>query len=133
VTNAQFNQVILRISKGETLRAVARDLEFDPSIIYQMKAIDPEKAQRYAQARESQAECMVDELLEVADTQCNSQEEIQQLKIRVDLKKWVTARNHPARFGDKIQTEVSGKDGGPIQTTQIVVHRGKDPRSDKAQ
>jgi hypothetical protein len=57
---------------------------------------------------------MVDDLLELAATPCSTADEIQQLRINVDLQKWVTARAHPAMFGDKQAVELSGKDGGPL-------------------
>ena len=44
-------------------------------------------------------------------------------KNRVDARRWFASKMSPKRFGDKVQTEVSGVDGGPIvtETTSINV------------
>jgi hypothetical protein len=38
-----------------------------------------------------------------------------QLQIETRLK--VCARMHPRKYGDKLQTELTGKDGGPVENT----------------
>lgn len=79
---------------------------------------------RYVRAREVQAEFMADELIELADDeskdvsgelQMPNSVAVQRSRLKVDTRKWVASKLLPKRYGDKVQAEVSGKDGGPVQ------------------
>jgi len=81
-----------------------------------------------ARAKEAQAEFMADEILEIADDARNdwmemedkgnpgfalNGENIQRSRLRVESRKWLAAKLKPNRFGEKIQQEITGPDGGP--------------------
>ena len=36
-------------------------------------------------------------------------------RMRLDNRKWEMSKRRPSKYGDKLQTEISGKDGGPVQ------------------
>jgi hypothetical protein len=81
--------------------------------------------ERYARAAEERATHMAEESLEIADdatgdfsetengTKFNS-EHVQRSRLRVDTRKWYAARLAPKKYGDRVQTELSGPDGKPI-------------------
>lgn len=94
--------------------------------------------EQYARAREMQADCLVDEILEISDDGTNdwmerrsedekgagvgtgwilNGEHVQRSRLRVDSRKWFASKVFPKKYGDKIQAEVTGKDGGPIQVS----------------
>jgi hypothetical protein len=52
-------------------------------------------------------------------------------RLRVDARKWVAAKLLPKKYGDKVQQEVSGPDGGPIevQTVRVELVRAANPDS----
>lgn len=68
--------------------------------------------QRYAQAREDQADYMADEILDIADDGSNdtyidqkgyeqvNHDHIQRSRLRVDARKWVAAKLKPKKYGD---------------------------------
>jgi len=95
----------------------------------------PEFLPKYAGAREAQAELMSAEIIEIADETCSDtrivkkgdleievadNEWINRSRLRVDTRKWLMSKLAPKKYGDKIQQEVSGKDGGPIQAAVTV-------------
>jgi hypothetical protein len=43
-------------------------------------------------------------------------EHVQRSRLRVDARKWFAAKVAPKKYGEKVQQELSGPDGGPIQT-----------------
>mgnify|MGYP003335998155 FL=1 len=50
-------------------------------------------------------------------------EHIARSRLRIDTRKWMLSKMLPKVYGDKIITEVTGKDGGPVemQATKIDV------------
>lgn len=36
-------------------------------------------------------------------------------KVIMDAYRWQAARENPTRYGDKVRTEITGKDGGPVE------------------
>lgn len=82
---------------------------------------------QYARAREAQADAMADEILQIADDGQNDtyvDEEgrprtdtdvIARSRLRVDARRWLASKLKPKVYGDKIDTMLSGPDGGPVQ------------------
>lgn len=70
--------------------------------------------QNYMQAREDQADWHHDEVLTIADDATLLPED---RRVRIDARKWSAGKMKPKRYGDKLQTEVSGPEGGPILTS----------------
>lgn len=72
---------------------------------------------KYARAREIQAELLADEIISIADdAQKDLQSDgkidhdhIQRSKLRVDARKWKSSKLHPKRFGDKLDVTTKGE------------------------
>ncbi len=43
-------------------------------------------------------------------------EHIMRSRLRIDTRKWLLGKVLPKVYGDKVITEITGKDGGPIET-----------------
>jgi hypothetical protein len=86
---------------------------------------------QYARAREVQADCLADEIIEISDESSydlTTDEEgreivnmnhIQRDRLRVDSRKWYAGKLRPKVYGDKLETknEHSGPGGGPMQVS----------------
>ena len=136
--DAVFSGICERIALGEGLRGILRD-DGMPSLSTVFRWLEANEARReqYARARERQAEFFSDEILEIADDGTNdwmeretrsgdavtvfNHEHAQRSKLRVESRKWLMAKRAPKKYGDKITTELVGKDGGPIETRSTVV------------
>ena len=82
--------------------------------------------ERYARARETQADYLADEIIEISDNDTldlafNDEgkafvdhENIQRSRLRVDARKWVAAKLKPQRYGDKVDHTVANPDGTPL-------------------
>lgn len=118
-----FDRICERIAQGESLVAVCKDAEM-PDYSSVMRWLDsrPELRETYARARESQADFLADEMLDVARNSSN--ETYQPDRLRVDALKWRAAKLRPRVYGDKQDLNVSG--GVTIQ----VVTGVEDPDSD---
>ena len=108
-----------------------------------MRWVDKEEelCKRYARAKEAQADFMADEMIDICDDARNdfmtkgefevpNKELIQRSKLRIDTRKWLASKLKPKKYGDKVQQEISGKDGGAIEVTGIDITFVK-PKKDK--
>ena len=62
---------------------------------------------KYARAREAQAEYWASEIIEISDSvrKGATSEEVQAARLAVDSRKWVASKLLPKRYGDKLETE----------------------------
>jgi hypothetical protein len=75
-------------------------------------------AEQYAHARAKSYKSLADQILE--DAQGNGDDSavsVARDRLIVDTKKWLLSKVLPKIYGDKVQTEVTGVDGGPLQIT----------------
>lgn len=105
-----------RIAAGESLRTVCRDPKMPGrSTVLRWLAAETQAAARfrdqYARAREAQADALAEEVLEIAD---DASEDPQRSRLRFDARRWYAGKVAPKKYGDKVQAEVTGADGGPV-------------------
>src|SRR5262245_36273727 len=102
-----------------------------PSTVYLWLGRVPEFSEQYARARERQADVLAGQILEISDDgsrdtiqtedgEVVNHEHIQRSRLRVDSRKWLASKLAPKKYGEKVATELSGPDGGPIQETLTV-------------
>ena len=121
-----------RIAGGESLIAICRDASMPgQSTVFAWLAQRPEFQEKYARAREAQADAIFDEILDIADDARNDWMErqgedgqgagwqlngdhVQRSRLRIDARKWMAGKLRPKVYGDKIQQEISGAGGGPL-------------------
>lgn len=134
-TQELADDVCKSLAQGNSLRKTCRKKGMPSRYTVMNWLVDPNKKEffnQYAQAREIGSDVIFDELIELAD-KCKDPTLAQLLKIRIDTRKWCLARQQPRKYGDKIQQEITGKDGGPIETNVIVYlpdnKRGQKPTS----
>lgn len=121
-----------RLALGESLRSICRDAKMpNASTVFDWLAKHEKFAEQYARAREAQADALADEITDIADDASNdwmernqpdnpgwqfNGEAARRSQIRIDARKWVASKLKPKKYGDKLSAELSGKDGGPIET-----------------
>jgi hypothetical protein len=121
-----------RIAGGQGLVEICRD-EAMPhrSTVFRWLAKDAGFRDRYAQAREAQADYFGDEILEIADNAANdwmlrqqgedtvevaNHDHIARSRLRVDSRKWLMSKLAPKKYGDKVETVHSGS----VEVTKIT-------------
>jgi hypothetical protein len=124
-TEAVAEEILGRISEGETLNQICRDehLPAKSTVLLWVREDREGISDRYTRARELQQDCWADDIIEIADDSRNdwieretksgrivtvlNEEAVARSRIRVDNRKWLLSKRDPARFGDKL--ELSGK------------------------
>lgn len=114
-TRYDIDDICNRIAEGESLRSVAADYLVTCPALLKWFNQDPERRERYDQARLDRAHRLVDEIVELSDAAIGDPINAAARRLQIDTRKWVAAKLYPKYYGDKLQTEVSGKDGGPVQ------------------
>lgn len=86
-------------------------------------------SERYARAREAQAELLADEIITIADFTANdtitvenengsydtpNHEWISRSKLRVDARKWKASKLAPKKYGDKTDLTTNGENINPV-------------------
>jgi len=134
------DEICRRIAEKESLRSICKDAHM-PNIstvidwVLQGNKDDASEnlkqfSAQYAHARDVQIEAFMDECIDIADDSSQDwmdkelkngetvrvvdYEHINRSRERIDVRKWFAARMKPKKYGDKIQQEITGKDGKDI-------------------
>jgi hypothetical protein len=125
------DEICRRLGEGESLRSICLD-EHMPALstvmLWIVKNNHADFSERYARAREAQAHVLADEVLAIAD---DKDADPQRSRLQLDARKWLTSKILPKQYGDKIETEVYGKDGAPLVPTLTVIMRRDKPSEDE--
>jgi hypothetical protein len=92
-----------RIADGESLRSIciADDMP-NKATVFRWLAAHKEFSDQYARARETQADTLVDEILDIADDGWRENgEAIRRSQMRIDARKWMAGKMRPKKYGDK--------------------------------
>lgn len=112
------SMICQRLAEGESLSSISKDPRTPAmSTIFLWLTKHPDFLKQYNRAREEQAEAMADEIVGIADGNGAEDNAVMTARdrLRVDARKWVAAKLKPKKYGDKMQNEISGPDGGPIE------------------
>lgn len=75
----------------------------------------PELAAEYARAREDRGHVYAEKVARVCDDVAAGRLDPNAARVIIDGHKWTAARMAPKSYGDRVQAEVSGPSGGPIE------------------
>jgi hypothetical protein len=145
-----MGQVLTRISRGELVREVAKDVGIHEDTVREW-ARDPLYSVPYARAREEQAHALAEEAIAIADgldqdgearvvgmiAAAGAVEEkdrqrvmdalayaaVQRDRIRVDARKWLASKIAPRYYGDRMDVTSGDK---PLTAPQTIVIAGRE-------
>jgi len=94
---------------------------------------DAEFSNNYERARDIRADKIFEEMLQIADTpvlgetvksgllgdETTTGDMLQHRRLQVDTRKWILGRMKPKKYGDKIETTITGGDK-PVQTVDYT-------------
>lgn len=105
------------------LVTICKKNNINASSFYDWVAADPELANKYARAREMQADFLADEIISISDDGSKDTLEIEgkkgemmevenkewtnRSKLRVDARKWVASKLKPKKYGDKLDVDAN--------------------------
>ena len=129
-----------RIAEGESLVSITTDDDRPGySTVMAWLAAHKEFQEKYAHAREVQADFYADEIIEIAKKRDldnplpngrggygSDTTAVQRDRLIVDALKWKASKLAPKKYGEKIQQEVTGADGTALIPSITVNVKGKE-------
>lgn len=118
------DEICTRIANGEALHKICKDdhLPTQPTVFKQLHE-NPQFVEKYARARESQAEKFLDEIIQISDdctddvekiilangtdTDAIKHSAITRARLRVDARKWAMSKLAPKKYGDRTAHDVT--------------------------
>lgn len=113
-----FDLICARIADGESLNSIVKQDDmpaYGTVMVWLDKDLDGAQ-EKYARARAIQADKLAEATIDIAD----GEGDVQRDRLRVDARKWFASKVAPKKYGDKVQTEVTGANGGAVQTETVV-------------
>ena len=114
--------IIKEVSEGVPLAEVRRRMGIGHTTWYSWVEGDPELAERIARAREAGEEAIAADAMRIVDepppsTMNGSTDSghVAWAKNRAEIRLKLLAKWNPKKWGDKVQAEHTGANGGPIQ------------------
>lgn len=117
-----FKKVLNDIESGASLRsALKKNAPLSSQTFTKWLDNNEQMAKRYARATEKRAEAIFEDILNIADENLKDtyidadgiertdHDVIQRARLRVDARKWVLAKMHPTKYGDKLDVTSGNK------------------------
>lgn len=126
-----------RLALGESLKGICETDGLPcQATVFNWIATRPDFLEKYRRAREAQADAFFDDLLTIADDGRNdwmkrlgkdgqslgwveNGEALRRSALRIEARKWMAAKIAPKKYGEKVETTVTGANGGPIETREL--------------
>lgn len=121
-------KICARLMDGESLRSICKDEDMPArSTVHVWLAERNEFAEKYALARDRQADTIFDEILHIADTPqlgeivteegdkvtVRREDMIAHRRLQIDARKWMAGKLRPKKYGDR--TILGGDEENPVR------------------
>lgn len=118
-----------------SMKSVCEKLSIPVGTVLAWLSKQPTFQDKYARAKEMQADLLAEEILDISDDGSNdfmtivkgdeaytveNKEVINRSRLRVDSRKWIASKLKPKKYGDRVHQELTGLDGKPIQFENIT-------------
>jgi transcriptional regulator with XRE-family HTH domain len=116
-----LDAVLDRIMSGDSQAEIARDIGLSPARLSELLSADDEIAERSARARSISAEAWLDRGLAAVESAMQKDGNVDATAAKAYAQECArrAAIRNPA-YRDKIQQEISGPNGGPVQHEEVT-------------
>jgi hypothetical protein len=133
------DKICAALAEGKPMTKVAPELDVGLPTVYRWLAENPEFRDRYARAREDQADTLADDILSIADEdpkilfdEIKGEDvyrvdgaAVQHQRNRIEARKWIASKLKPKKYGERQQIDVDGSltvaEADPMQVAQKLV------------
>jgi hypothetical protein len=116
------SQILQAMHEGLSLRKACEKHGVKHSTFLLWVSLDEGLADHYARARGALLDFQAEELEDIGERAAGAESavEVAGLRLLSDNRKWLLSKLGHKKYGDKLQQEITGKDGGPIEHTHRV-------------
>jgi hypothetical protein len=111
---AAFDALCAHIAEGNSLRAWAREANRPVATVAKWILSNEDRTKLYREARKMQADAHIDDIIELSDSPVPVDDQgrtdsaaVNQLRLRVDTRKWIASKYHPAMYGEKVDVNAT--------------------------
>jgi hypothetical protein len=110
------DEICAQLADGQSLRAICRaeNMPNWRTVCRWMESND-DFASRCARARTLQADVLEAEMADIERDTLDGSVDPKAANVVLSSKRWRAAKLAPKKYGDRIHTELTGADGGPVQ------------------
>lgn len=106
-TEELADEICRRIMEGESLKHITDGDDMPArSSVHLWLANNGVFSDKYARAKENQADTLADELIDLADNATD----VNKARLQIDTRKWAASKLKPKKYGDKLDMTTNGKD-----------------------
>lgn len=116
MTDDEITGICDKLAEGKSLRAICREMGKPESSVRRWIVENGESAAQYARARELQADCYFDQVMDIADDSTMSADD---RRIAIDARKWAAGKLN-GKYSDKVKHVGGDEDDAPIRTSVDV-------------
>ena len=117
-----------RIAHGEALHRMCNEAGMPSErAVYRWLEEREEFRQKYGRARDRQADRYAADIIVIADEATDAN----LARLQIDARKWSASKLAPKKYGDKVQQEHSGPEGGAIQAIMEIRRTLIDPKGER--
>ena len=127
-TQETADSICERLADGESLRSICTDEDMpNKATVFRWLAAHDSFRDQYARARETQADTLFDEILNIADTpvegervkigedgktETTREDMLGHRRLQIDARKWMASKLQPKKYGEKL--ELAGDPSAPL-------------------
>jgi hypothetical protein len=110
------DEICARIAEGESMRGICADNHMPNwRTVWRWLDANDDFASRCARARTMQAEALECDMADIERDTLTGVIDSKAANVVLSSKRWRAAKLAPKKYGDKITTELTGADGGPVE------------------
>lgn len=114
------DSICRQIAAGSNLSRLGQDEAFPASdTLYRWRNEKPEFSGKYLRAREMRADSRSDRMDDYVSRMLGGELDPNAVRVALLNEQWQAGREAPKKYGDKIQQEISGPGGKPIETKDV--------------
>lgn len=119
--------ICARLAEGEPLAVILRHLGIPKETVRDWRKLDPEISAQFDEARDLGFDAIAHDCLSIADDgsrdymstadgrEVPDHDHISRSKLRIETRLKLLAKWDPRRYGEKLQQEITGKDGAELK------------------
>jgi hypothetical protein len=112
-------EILAKIEAGESENAACQAVGMN-RMTFRSRALKLGAANKYAESLGALAHAQAEKLEQAIEDMRAGVIDAQMARVEIDARKWFASKFLPKRYGDKQTTELTGADGGPIQSATTL-------------
>lgn len=117
--------ILAKIEAGESERSACEAVGMN-RMTFRSRALKLGAASQYAEATSALARFQVEQLEAVIEKAERGEIDHQTARLVMDARKWMASKLFPRQWGDRVTNELTGPNGGPVETVSWTAQADDD-------